>query len=366
MHARINRYQFFILVFFFTIGSSILLTPSTLVSTAQQQGWIAGIITLGVGVLLSLLYTTLGARQGTTSLVTYARNLYGNWLGALFGVYYLVFFMILTALVLRDMGDFMTTQILTETPIMQIHIVLMSLIVYATKLGLTSLSRFGELLFPVFFILFILLFFLVAPEIEYRNMLPLFPLAYKDITKGVISFTGFPFLELSVFLVLQPFVQTQASLKKPFILGSLFGGLILVSVTLQSILVMSTELTSTFLYPSYELAKHIKLAYFLERIEAIMAVLWFISLFLKIAITFWASVTLLGDILKLQLYSYLIIPLAVIILIYSITMSPNVMFIWFSAKVWPFYAFVTGFILPVLLLLRKPSSSSDKTVRDTE
>ncbi|MFD3446753.1 endospore germination permease [Microbacteriaceae bacterium 4G12] len=347
----ISATQFSTLVFFFTIGSSILLTPSVLVSAAKQQGWIAGVIALGIGLLLALLYGGIGSKQQAISFVDYVQSVYGKWIGTLILLHYFFFFMILCALVLRDMGDFMTAQILSETPIISVHIVYMLLVIYATSLGILSLSRFSQVLFPGFLILILSLVLFVAPQVELGNILPVFPIDYKKITKASLAFVGFPFLELSTFLVLQPYVKEKEQLKKAFVIGTFLGGAALIAITLQCIFVLGSDLTSIYLYPSYELAKKIHVAEVLERVEAILAILWFTTVFFKIVLTFFASVIVLSDMLKLKSYQQLILPLGIFVLIYSITMTPNITYVWFSAKVWPFYSFISGFVFPILLII---------------
>ncbi|WP_416828033.1 GerAB/ArcD/ProY family transporter [Ectobacillus polymachus] len=357
--TTISPYQYFILIFFFIIGNSILTAPSLLVSTAKQQGWIPGILSLVIGVLLAFLYTKIADRQKRTPFIAFISSLYGKWIALFFTLHYLFFFCTLTALVLRSMGDFVTTQIITEAPIISTHIVFMILVVYGVKLGLPTICRFGETIFPIFLVLVLVFFFFVSTKIEPENFLPFFPFDYKSIAKATITFSGFPFFELCTFLVIQPYVVQKKPLKKVLPLGTLLGGMVLILLTLLCILVLTPELTSSCFYPSYAMAQKIRVTEFIERTELVMAVLWFISLFFKIAISFYNSVSLLGTLFAVQKTNTMVIPLASIIIIYSMVLSPNDAYIPLNAKVWPYYAVFSGLIFPCLLLLRKPKASKN-------
>lgn len=52
---------------------------------------------------------------------------------------------------------------------------------------------------------------------------------------------------------------------------------------------MGAEITARQVYPSYIFAKKINIAHFLERIEAIMAGIWFLTIFFKLTLCFYAQ-----------------------------------------------------------------------------
>ncbi len=69
-----------VLVILFTIGTSILTMPSGLASVAKQDGWIAAIIGVGVGLLNIWLYIKLFQQFPSMTLVQLNEKLLGNGL----------------------------------------------------------------------------------------------------------------------------------------------------------------------------------------------------------------------------------------------------------------------------------------------
>ena len=63
--------------------------------------------------------------------------------------------------------------------------------------------------------------------------------------------------------------------------------MVLFTIIALTILVLGPDITGRNLYPSYMLAK-INIGNFLQRIEAVMAVMWFITLFYRISLYFYA------------------------------------------------------------------------------
>ncbi|MBP3962578.1 GerAB/ArcD/ProY family transporter [Paenibacillus lignilyticus] len=107
--GEINTRQFTGLVMLFCLGSTILIVPSALTAIAKQDGWISAIVGFGLGLLLFFMINALGTRYPNQSLMEYSEVILGKWLGKAIGLSYISFYFILAALVLRNVGDFITT-----------------------------------------------------------------------------------------------------------------------------------------------------------------------------------------------------------------------------------------------------------------
>jgi spore germination protein KB len=351
-NGRIAGRQFTVLVFMFTTGSSLLLAPSMLASDAKQDAWLAAIIGVVVGLLLTWLYQTLGNLYSNMTLVEYSEKILGKWIGKAISLLFFTFPFLLTALVLRNIGDFMTTQIMPETPIQAIHIIFLIIVIMGTRLGLETLARTGEILFPWFIGLFLLLVIFISPQIELEKIQPFLEDGMKPVLRGALPFIGFPFLELVIFLMIFPYVNKSKEAGKAFFRGTLIGGVVLILLTALAILVMGVDQTTRSLYPSYILAKKINIGNFLQRIEAIVTIMWFISIFFKLTICFYASTLSLAQIFKLKDYRMLVFPLGMILNVLSLVVSPNIVYnITSTFRVWGIpYGFTYGLFLPLLLL----------------
>ncbi|MFX3914321.1 GerAB/ArcD/ProY family transporter, partial [Streptococcus suis] len=81
-----------------------------------------------------------------------------------------------------------------------------------------------------------------------------------------------------------PYVSPIQRRMRYFLKGAFLGGLVLVLVILMCILVLGADMTARHGYPSYVLAKQMKIGLFIQRLEAILAVVWFIAVNVKIMI----------------------------------------------------------------------------------
>lgn len=124
----------------------------------------------------------------------------------------------------------------------------------------------------------------------------------------------------------------------------------MVVITILTILVLGTQ-TVSFAYPSYALAKLIRLGDFLVRIEIIMAVIWFITIFVRLALLFYISIVGIAQVLNLKDYRSLTFPIALLLVPLSLLAFPNAAYFQEFTPIWTIHALVMGFIFPLLLWL---------------
>ncbi|MDQ0889979.1 spore germination protein KB [Paenibacillus sp. V4I9] len=350
--GKIGVHQFTILTILFTIGSSILIAPSGLAFAAKQDAWIAAVLGLLVGLLLIMLYQALGSRFPQKTLVAYSEELMGKWLGKAVSFLYFCFFFILAALVLRNLGDFITTQVLVDTPLQFTHIFFLGVIILGIRNGIETFTRTSEIFLPWVLVFFFLMFILLPSQMKMSYLQPIFGYGLKPIVRASVSIIGTPYLELVVFLMIIPLVNQTKKLGKAFLVGVSIGGGLLVVISLLSILVLGDDLTAVQMYPSYSLAKRISIGSFLERLEVFMAGIWFITIYFKLTLCFYAATMIFGEVFNLRDVRQLYLPLGMILVVLSVIAYPNTAyFIQFATKIWVFYSGTFGFLIPSLLLV---------------
>lgn len=132
------------------------------------------------------------------------------------------------------------------------------------------------------------------------------------------------------------------------IMGVVYG------LNVLHITVLGVQISSQMPHSSYYLAKKINVGNFFTRIEIMMAVIWFITLYFKATLCFLATLIGITHIFHMSDARLLAFPLGLILAVFSLIISPNITYFYvFVAKIWTPYAITFGFIFPVLLLLFK-------------
>jgi spore germination protein KB len=368
MHQKviISGSQFAILVLLNTIGSTILIVPAGLASEAKQDAWIPAILGVGLGLLVISLYNALGGMYPQMTLVEYCEKILGRWTGTTVSIGFIYFSFIGASTLIWLMGNFLVTQIMPDSPAIAIHTLFVLIIIMGVRLGLEPIARSAEIFLPWVGLFFLLLVLLPIPDSNLENIQPMFDSEVKPIIRGALSFLSVATLPLIIFHMIVPNGQRSKETNKAFYIGSMFGGIVLISITFLTVLVLGPGLTARNLYPSFALAKKVGIKGVLERIEVIMAVLWFITIYLKTTIYCYASIKGLAQLFALKDYRILTLPFGMFVLAISLIVYPDVIYeAEWDVKTWIPFAATYGLILPTFLYIiaiikkRKKSKSID-------
>lgn len=349
--GKIGVHQFTILVFLFTVGSSILIVPSGLAAEAKQDAWLAAALGLALSIPLVWLYSRLANRLSSASFVKLCQQLLGRWVGSAIAFLYFGYFFLLAALVLRNIGDFMSTQVMPRTPIQFVHALFLIVLITGIRKGLEVYARTAEIFFPWVIFFLVIMLVLLPHQFDAHRLLPIFGYGAKPILRATIPLLGTPYLETVIFLLIIPMIRPSRKIGKAFMTGVAMAGILLVVISLLSILVLGADVTALQMYPSYSLAKKISIGHFLERVEIIMAGIWFITIYFKLGICFYASTVTFAELFKLKDARALYFPFGLIMLVLSIIAYPDMaVFIDFATRIYFFFSVPFALIFPVLLL----------------
>jgi spore germination protein KB len=350
--GKINVRQFTVLVIMFSIGSTILIVPSELASGAKQDAWIAACSGLLGGLLLVMLYNRISSLFPNTSFVHYTQLVLGKWLGGLVSFLYFNYFLLLSAFVLRDIGEFLTTEVLPTTPIHVIHILFLVVIIMGIRNGIEVPARSAEIFLPWAAFFFIMMVIFLPPQFDWGYIKPILGYGIKPVIRGSLSILAIPYFELFIFLLIFPLVSHHQQARKAFLVGVTISGMMLIIMSLLSILVLGADFTSKLLYPSFELAQKISIGHFVERLEIIAAGMWIITIYFKLAICFYATTMTFSELFRLKDARQLYYPFGMIIIVLSIVVFPNITdFMFFSPRIDFFYSMTYALVFPLLILI---------------
>ena len=349
----ISARQFTIITLLFSIGTAILIIPASMAQDVKQDAWIAATIGVALSLLLVKLYITLGQTTASLSFVEANEKILGKMFGKLTSFGFVLFTALSVAELLYFIGKFMQNEVMPETPTFAFAFLFILIIMYATYLGLEVFARSAEILFPLFLLIFIVFVICISPQIDIRNIQPVFESPTRSLLFSILLFISvFSFPMVVLLMIFPSAVNVQKSAQKGFYIGTLLGGMVLIIVITLSILVLGAKNTSLQTFPSYNLAQSISIGNFLQRIEIIMTFMWITTIYIRIFIYFYATVVGLGQLLNLKSYRPLILPLGMIFVALSEIVHPNIVHAnIYNKEIWLPFSSVFALFLPVLLLL---------------
>lgn len=347
---KISNRQLMVLVFLYTIGSAILIIPSGLAAIAKQDAWIGALAGVVIGGITVGLYILLWRLFPGKTFVGICEAVLGRWMGALLSIIYMFYAFIGSATVLFYTGNFFKIHFLPHTPFPLINILIAAVVVIGVRLGLETISRTAELMLPWVLILLAVLVFTLAPEMNPEKMLPVFEFGWKSVFWAGFSFAGTAFMPILFLFAVIPHVLNAEKAQIGMYFAAIIGGLCVVLITLLCILVLGPNITARSMFPSYALVKKISIGNFFQRVEVIMAGLWFVTTYIKATFYFYCWVSSLSELLKLNDYRSVTLPCGILMIVFSFVVYPDVVYMqYWDSTVFPTYILTMGIFVPLLL-----------------
>ena len=345
--------QFTVITLLYSIGTGILIIPASITNALHQDAWIGATIGVLLSLLLVKLYITLANQTPNNSFVEANGKILGKFLGPLTSLGFLSLTFLSAGELLYFIGNFMQTEVMPETPTLSFIVLFTIILVFASYLGIETFARSVEILFAFFSIIFIVFIICISPQINILNIQPIFEANTKTFIISTFSFMSVFSFPLVVLLMFFPSgVNVPKAAQKGFYLGTLLGGVVLISIIALSTLVIGPTNTAAKTFPSYALAQRISIGNFFQRVEVIMAVMWIISIYIRTFIYFYATVIGFGQLLKIKDSRPLILPLGVCMVALAQIAHPNIVHSNnYNQKIWPLYSGLITVLLPMFLLV---------------
>ncbi|MEF7495999.1 endospore germination permease [Lysinibacillus sphaericus] len=349
----ISSRQFTIITSLLSIGTAILIIPSTIASSSKQDAWIAASIGVVLSLLVVKLFLTLGNQTPTLNFIEANEKIFGRFFGKITVIGFLSLTLFSGGELLYFIGIFMKTEVMPETPTLAFALLFSIIIMYAAYLGLETFARSAEILFPMFILIFIFFIVCITPQIKFENIQPIMEVSKTSMFYSIIRFMCVFSFSLVMLLMIYPAsVNVQQSSKKGFYIGTILGGFVLVTLITLCILVLGAANTASRTFPSYALAQRISIGNFLQRIEIIMAFMWITSIFIRTFMYFYTTVVGIAQIMKLKDHRPLILPMGIIMIGLSQIIHPDIVHSDnYNNEIWPIYSFIFTILLPILLLI---------------
>ena len=348
--GKISPRQLTILVLLTTMGDSVLIFPPPDTHHVTQDAWISALMGLATGLLCILIYSKLAKLFPGLTLIQAIQKVFGKWIGTILSLLFLGYTLIVTVGCLREIADFVVVEMLETTPIPAILGLYIIIMVMATRLGIEVIGRTGEIFAPLVIFFFLVLTVSIAPQMQFQRLLPIMSYGIKPAISVAIPITSYTFLENIVFLMIVPYVTQQNKITKSLFQGTLLGGIAIFVTITVCILVLGPYLAARDLYPNYNVARRISVGGFFERVEALIAIMWMITLFIKATVYFYAFILGLSQLLNLKEYRAITLPVAIIAVAGAPLIAPNqTYYIYAFDNFWPYFIITFGLILPLLL-----------------
>ncbi|AWP37835.1 MULTISPECIES: GerAB/ArcD/ProY family transporter [Heyndrickxia] len=319
--AKISSYQLFVLICMFELGSALLLGIG---KGAKQDAWLAVLSGLSVGFFLFYVYYKIFSFYPGVSPVEWLRAIYGKVIGWFFGFAMGIYFLYLSARVLRDFGEMLIISAYPETPRFIITVIMAFCVMYAVKKGMEVMARTGEIFFIFIYFLAITSFVLITSLglINVNYLKPILENGPMPIMKTMATETIYiPFGETIAFLSIFPLVDKIKGVKVAGLSAMWLSGTNLAISMLINTCVLGVDVMMRSPFPLLTTIQEIQIAHFLERLDVFFMLALIVGGFFKVGIFLYAACIMFTELFHVSSYKRTVYPLGLIMLCASVMIA---------------------------------------------
>jgi spore germination protein (amino acid permease) len=346
-NSKLGHREILTLLITIISGKVFLTLPRNLILLGDSAGWlIIGLAGLFSLMLFQLLYALI-RKYPEDNIFEIARLLSGKYLGTGLGILIFLFFLFDTSLLIRQFAESFILAILPRTPLSIITAIFIVLLMYATFLGIETLSRVAWFFGPYLLLGLVAIFVFAFPN-NPQQLLPLLGSGPLPITKNAVLQIS-SFAEIILLGVLAPLIREKDKVYGVGFWGLLISGVIITGITANVIMMFNYASASNLAFPVLQLTRLISLGKFVQRADSLFVFLWFLTAGIQIGGLFYGVVVSFSETFRIKEYRPLVFPLA--ILAFTLSMWPQSMtetnHIAFFARS-KYFALIT-FGIPLLL-----------------
>ncbi|MFZ5967327.1 MAG: GerAB/ArcD/ProY family transporter [Bacillota bacterium] len=350
--GKLSAGQFSLLLFTLVGSTAMLFVPAVTAEAAGRDGWMSILFFATIfGLLVAWVCTSLGQHFPNENLIAYSPKVFGPVIGHLTILSYIFFFIWTNTIIVGEFADFIIAIFLPKTPRLVFALIIVWLAAYAVRNGLEVIGRLNQLLFPILLISYLGLVVLVVNEIKLANLAPVLENGIKPVIKGSLPPSAWRG-EIVLMLMILPNLNQLVKGRKASIYAVIFLGIVLTLNTIATVGVFGTELSSHLTFPYFTLADYGQVGIVLERMEALVMLVWVAGLMIKIAVFYYCGVLAIAQWFNLRDYKPLVTPVGIILVAWSSVIYENSReLVALISKTFPFYAFTFELLIPALLLV---------------
>lgn len=349
---QLSAGQMSFLFFTFITGSNILTIPGPLIGFAQNGSWLSVLLSLVNGILLLASVMFLYRKFPQFNLIEYSRKLVGKWLTLIFAVPFIFMQLHSTSGIVLDVGLFMTTSMMRETPLYVFNLLIFLVVALTVRSGIENFSRMFAMLMMTVILSVMVIVFLASANYHPKYLVPVLPDGFKPVLLGTYFYYGVPISELVLFTMLLPYVRREENhlLKKGMFLALIVNHLIIIVATLSTLMTFG-PIAGERAYSMFEVARTIDLYEVVQRVESIVGYSLVISNYLKAAISLYILNITITYLFKLKDNQILIFPLTLVCFLFSMIQISLGQARWVNAVtiIEPLWK-ALSYILPLLIL----------------
>lgn len=306
------------------IGVGVLPLPLFAVRAGDSGAPLVTLLSVLLAFVGLTIISLLGMRFPNKSIVQYAEDIIGRWLGRIGSALVIAYFAVLCSLTAREFGEVVITAVMPRTPLEVTVIVMLLLAAIATRKTITTFAYIHHFYFPLLLFPVLLIVALSLKNAERINLLPVWGngvFGKSEMLGGILTIAAL-FQGAFVMTTVIPAMRRPDKAFAASAWGMLIAGGLYVIIVAATVGVFGSEEIKNLLWPTLELAKATSLpANVLERLDAAFLAVWVTAVFTTLYSSYFFTIKETSKLFRLgdhKMFSFFLLPI-----IYFMAMLPQ-------------------------------------------
>lgn len=257
----------------------------SLIRASSIDGYISIICSFIFGFVIIYMFITIFNYNGELTIRDKINTIFGKGVGFLLNMILTVCFFVLSVVFAYNYNSFISSQFLSETPILFIGITVTVLSFYVLTKGFDTLSRVGLIVVIINVFLYFIAIFGLINNVDLSNFLPIMKDGIMRPLLGCLYFSLFDIVPIFLLLIVpRNNIVNKDKVNKYVVFAYIFSVILMMGMFITVVGSLGIHLASSYQYPEYIVLKRVKLFNFLDRIENVIVIQWLLGLFVSVVL----------------------------------------------------------------------------------
>lgn len=348
----ITANQLLVTIFIFEIGSAILLDAA---KGAKQDAWIAILLGFTLSIPVILLYLVLMKKNPELTLSNQLKKGFGKFAGMIFSFAYMIYFLYISARVLRDFGELLIISAYNDTSMIVINSFMILCVIYFSLKSFQVVAKLNIILFVLIWAPFvvIILFEVLSQLVHIDYVKPVLGNGWLPVWNAAFpTVLTFPYGEMVVFLMIYPLLDKKQKAIKMTFISLLLVTFVLTTTAFLHVAVLGPEMVERSMFPILTSVSLVSISDFIERLDSFVVILMIVTGFMKVYIFFYGATRIAEETMPSLTMKQISLTFGIFVILLSVLIAPDyIEHIEEGIRVVPYYLHLPFQIgLPVLLL----------------
>lgn len=347
---KIGKLEAIALIVMVSMNQIFLNLSNIIIVNTGTSAWINVIVISAVAILFCLLITKLFKPFPAHDIVDISEYLGKKTLKTIIGILYILFFIFISAVVLRYLTNSLKLIYFEKSPLTFLLILFLIPVVFAVRLGIKPISRVNLIFIPIVLISIIIILFSTISDFVPQRIFPILGFGANETfligLNNIFTFSAFAYL---YFLI--PLLKNPDDFKK----------VALSSITISAIYIFLSVICLIMMFPFisftdemlsiYLLARLIEFGKFFQRVDAIFVLIWILSAFSFLAITVEFANRIIKKLVNLKTHKELAFSICAIIFSLALSLANFSTIKFMQTQILKYFVIALVFVISLIILI---------------